>query len=201
MKDFDTMQLLWQQDPGTGRFSIDADSMHKEILKQSKRFHSQVRFRDYMEGTLGFLIATFFAVAPILLRGSAPWYADWAWFVLSGGCLLVACAFVYQRRQARQWKTDDSQPIRTTLLNARDHLDHQIHALKNVLWWYCLPIELPLLLVTFTSPMFEGFRVTYALATLVFMVGIVAYNLWHVRRNLMPQRDAVVHLLESTAEE
>ncbi len=48
MKDFDTMQLLWQQDPGTDRFSIDADSMHQEILKQSKRFDSQVRFRDYM---------------------------------------------------------------------------------------------------------------------------------------------------------
>lgn len=198
MKDFDTMQLLWQQDPGTGRFSIDADSMHREILKQSKRFDSQVRFRDYLEGTLGFLIAIFFAVVPVLMRGAAPWYADWAWFALSAGCLFVACAFVYQRRQAQQWTTDDSQPISTSLRNSRDHLEHQIYLLRNVLWWYCLPIELPLVLVAFTSPMFEGFRVAYTLASLAFMGGIVAYNLWHVRHNLMPQRDAVTHLLQST---
>ena len=29
------------------------------------------------------------------------------------------------------------------------------------------------------------------------MVGIVAYNWWHVKRNLEPQRDAAVQLLET----
>ncbi len=197
MKDFDTMQLLWQQDTGTGRFSIDAESMHREILKQSKRFHSQARFRDYMEGIMGILIAAFFGIVPFMEAGALPWHAHWEWFALSAGCLFVAGAFFSHRRRARQWESDDNQPIRTALENSRDHLNFQINLLKNIVWWYCLPIELPLLLVAFTSPLFEGFRITYTLVTLVVMVGIVAYNWWHVKKNLAPQRDAAAQLLET----
>ena len=201
MKDFDTMQLLWQQDTGTNRFSIDAESMHKELLRQGKQFNKQIRFRDNLEGILGLVIALFFAATPFLPNTEGPWVDHWEWFVLSAGCLFVAITFAIQRRRAKQWEIHADHSILETLKNSRDHLNHQIKLLRNILWWYCLPIEIPLLLVTFTSPMFEGFRVSYSLITLAFMVGVVAYNWWHVRRNLIPKRDSLLQLLQDTEEE
>ncbi|XOV82445.1 MAG: hypothetical protein ACFHXK_16480 [bacterium] len=197
MKDWDTMQLLWQQDQKTGRFSIDEQSMQQQLLKDSKAFNRSVRFRDHLEATIGFAVALFFAAVPFIWAAKidSSWQAHWEWIALSAGCLFVACAFVRQRMYAKQWSTDATADIRQTLENNLANVTHQIVLLKNIFWWYCLPIELPMLLVALKSDAFTGIRIPFILASVVFMAFVVGINWWTVKKELQPKQAGLQQLL------
>ncbi|MCR9259639.1 MAG: hypothetical protein NXH95_07940 [Pseudomonadaceae bacterium] len=201
-KDLNTMELLWQQDQSSGRFSIDEQAMHNLLNKQAEQFSRQIRFRDYLEGILGFLIAIFFATVPFLWssKNQTNWVDHWEWFTLSAGALFIAIAFVYQRRQAKQWETDESLDIRQTLTTNLASVSHQIKLLKNIFWWYCLPMEIPLVFVALKSDAFDAFRLEYLLASAILMIAIVGYNWWFVNKDLIPKQAAIKQMLKSMSD-
>jgi len=201
-KDLDTMELLWQQDQTSGRFSIDEEAMYNLLNKQAKRFSRQIRFRDYLEGILGFLIAIFFAAVPFLWSGKnqTSWVDHWEWFTLSAGALFIAIAFVYQRRQARQWETDTGIDIKQTLIRNLASVAHQIKLLKNIVWWYCLPMEIPLVFVAVKSDAFDAFRLDYLLGSAALMIAIAGCNWWYVKKDLVPKQAALKQMLDSMSD-
>lgn len=196
------MELLWQQDQSSGRFSIDEDAMHNLLNKQAKQFSRQIRFRDYLEASLGFLIAIFFAAVPFFwgAKNQTNWIDHWEWFTLSAGALFIAIAFVYQRRQARQWETEESLDIKQTLTRNLASVSHQIKLLKNIAWWYCLPMEIPLVFVAVKSDAFDAFRLEYLLGSAILMIAIVGYNWWFVKKDLIPKQTALKQMLASMSD-
>jgi hypothetical protein len=196
------MELIWQQDQTSGRFSIDEEAMHNLLSKQAKQFSRQIRFRDHLEASLGFFIAIFFAAVPFLWGGKnqTSWVNHWEWFTLSAGALFIAIAFVYQRRQAKQWETDESLDIKQTLTSSLASVSHQIKLLKNIVWWYCLPMEIPLVFVAVKSDAFDAFRVEYLLGSAILMIAIVGYNWWFVKKDLEPKQAALKQMLTSMSD-
>ena len=90
-----------------------------------------------------------------------------------------------------------SDSIRESLEKSLHAVDHQIGLLKRVLWWYALPIVIPLTVVAVGFEGFlERFRTAYIVVCVALLVVIVYINRRHVRKNLVPERASIERLLK-----
>ncbi len=192
--DLEFAQMLWKRDEGTHRFSIDEASLHRLVKGQNTSLARQARHRDWAELTVGVLVGL-----GCLYEGAfdLPGTIRWDWIALGVACWLVSGVFVRERIKSRATAPLESDSIRGSLEKSRDAVDHQIGLLTRVLWWYGLPIMIPLTVVVVGFEGFlERFRTAYIAACVALLVVIVHINCRHVRKNLVPERASIERLLK-----
>ncbi|MEM7099612.1 MAG: hypothetical protein AAF541_15205 [Pseudomonadota bacterium] len=187
MTDIDQLAFEWRAQEG--RFTVDEDQMLRFLIKDGRKFERSVRFRDYTEISVGVLVTIFFAVVPLLDRGQeAAWYERWEWYVLSLGCLFVTLAFLYHRKRMRALGVNAADNIAVTTRMTLAQVEYQIHILRRVAWWYCAPLELPLILVALRDDSFDEIRWPYLGFSVLLFVGAVLGNLAYVKYKLEPRQ-------------
>jgi hypothetical protein len=176
---------LWQTQPATG-------SWDEAVFEtQRRRLASRLARRDWLEAGTGLFVAVMFSLPP-LLAGAAAWPA-WIAVALVLG---VTAVFIRERRRARHSTPAPEAPLLTRLEAEICELEHQRRLLRNVAWWYLLPLMVAVALLVWSVHLAVPGQLTTAMVwRLVWfgalMVGVGAVTLWlsrqAVRRTIEPR--------------
>lgn len=193
---FEDLQKTWQSSNPAATVTIHTDRLLKEVRRNQQQFRATIFWRDTREVLVIFLSALFFAFQGL-------WRNDWTFSSIALGCFFV-CSFIIGDRLIQRGK----EPLPTHSLNdcARTSLskvNHQVWLLKNVFWWYLLPVVLPLGIWAGLSLWRSRHEGPWAVAGWIFNIlfGILLYwgvyllNQRAVRRNLLPRRQELEGLL------
>ena len=193
---FEDLQKAWQsQDPGA-KVTINADVLLKEVRRNQRQFWVTIFWRDVREVGVAFLLTLYFSY-----RGLR--YDDWTDCLVGFACFSIGTFMVVDRLVQRRKRPVANNSLKACIESSLLQVNHQIWLLKNVFWWYLLPLAAALGVSlcdsTWHAPK-SGFAalivgVSSALfITLVFW-GIYRLNQFAVRKNLDPRRQELEALL------
>ncbi|MEY3774556.1 MAG: hypothetical protein RLZZ129_1336 [Verrucomicrobiota bacterium] len=182
------LENLWQTQPAA---PAAASWDEAAFETQRRRFARSLARRDWLEAGTGLFVAVMFSLPP-LLAGAAAWPA-WIAVALVLG---VTAVFVRERRRARRAAPAPEAPLRTRLEAEIRELEHQRRLLRNVAWWYLLPLMSAVVLLIWAVHLALPGNLTSAMIwRLVWfgaiMAGVAAVTLWlnrqAVRRTIEPR--------------
>ena len=193
---FEEMQKAWQSHDAGANVTINADVLLKEIRRNQQQFWATIFRRDAREAVVAFLLALYFGYRGLRQHDWTGWLAALACFGV--GAFLVADRL---RQRSKQPTTNDS--IKGCVETSLNQVNHQIWLLKNVLWWYLLPLAGAVGISTcgavwrpghFDSRAALGCAI-YAVIVLLVYWGVYWLNQFAVRKFLEPRRQELETLL------
>ena len=194
---FDDLQKSWQSQDPAKKISINADALLAEVRRKQQSFRRTILWRDLREAGIGMLLV------PVFIYGA--WRTHWTLYLGAFGCFVMAAFIMLDRHRQKKRTPDLHGSLKDCAATALAEVTHQIWLLKNILWWYLLPLGLPLLLffawTTWDTPASTS-RVFQILATLFWFGfvgllygGIYWLNQVAVKKSLEPQRQELERLL------
>jgi hypothetical protein len=130
---FENLQKAWQSQDANTKVTIDADMLLKEIRRNQRQFRTVILGRDVRE----------VGVCALMTLGFLAWGISWQWWSL---CLLAFCCFgvgaffVVDRLMQRRKQPIKNDSLQACIESSLFQVNHQIWLLKNIFWWYLLPI-------------------------------------------------------------
>jgi hypothetical protein len=132
---FEDLQNQWQKEGGNAAVQINYDILLKEIKRNKNYFDAMIFWRDMREIIVGIALIIIFIVTGVKSN-------SWPSFFMSG-CVLFICLFLLADRFLHQRKHRlAGSSIRDCVKNSLAEVNHQIWLLRNVFWWYLLPVLL-----------------------------------------------------------
>lgn len=199
----DDYQKAWRVESEQTRVRVDADLLLQEVRRNHESFRAMILWRDYREAGIALLMILLWFYLGI--RFSEPW----TWYLTVPALVWVAGFIIVDRKLHPQ---DRNRPEDSLLESAGASLaqvEHQIWLLGNVLWWYLLPLLVPIL--TFVGHVVvqvsRSWGEAIGAATPVFAFVLVLYaliyllNQYAVRKQLEPRRQELIALLASLGDE
>jgi CubicO group peptidase (beta-lactamase class C family) len=195
---FEDFQKSWQSQNSGKTISINADVLLNEVRRNQQQFRATIFRRDMIEVLVAAVLVPIF--------GWWGWKGQWTAYLCAFGCLVVGAYFLIDRRRQKKKTPDRHGSLKECAITSLAEVNHQIWLLKNVLWWYLLPIYVPLVMfflemawrtqapiaarivVLMTSLFMVGF-------TSVMYAGIFWLNQFAVRKNLEPRQRELEKLL------
>jgi len=195
--DFEDFQKAWQAQDAGAQVTIDAQVLLREVRRNAEQFRATIFWRDVREVGVAFLLAIFFMGDGLRLK-------DWTNGLVGLGCFGVGAFMVLDRMRQSRKQPVANDSLKTCAESSLSQVNHQIWLLKNVLWWYLLPIGAPLAVSTGIS-LWQSRQVTsqllglsaYGLGCILLYWGIYWINQYAVRKNLEPRRQELETLLGS----
>lgn len=204
--DPEKLRQAWQSQPSGSQIRIDADVLMREVRRNQHSFRATIFWRDFREifAAIAVLVVVFLDVA---FRGL---HKNWPWLLIGVGAAWAAGYLLFdrwrQRRNAPQYEGTLLSHIEQSLKD----VEHQIWLLRNVFWWYLLPITLGCMLPTlyfFAKDLARReFLVAagpFVRATGIFIAvayGVYLLNQYAVRRGLEPRRQELLALRQSLSD-
>lgn len=199
---FDELREKWQGQPSSARLTVDADMLFKEVQRNKRWFESTVFWRDVREIVVGIAVMIFFLYHG--LKGSV-WELILLALLVAGVVLFLIGDRVVQKKKCPKF----GESLRDCVQSSLEQVAHQIWLLKNVLWWYLLPLGVGigvfvLGVVLDSLQHFNGKVLTISLVFLfsylvfVFLLywGIYWLNQRAVRKELIPRKQELEQLLD-----
>ena len=196
---FEDMQKTWQsQNPGA-QVTINADVLLNEVRRNQRQFRATIFWRDVRE----------VGACAVMAVGFWVWGIRWQWwslYLLSFGCFFVGAFFLVDRRIQKRKQPVKNDSLQACIQNSLFQVNHQIWLLKNVFWWYLLPILIGLGAVSASTirhtqqagpATMIGLGAFYVVFYGLVYWGIYWLNQIAVRRNLEPRRQELETLLAS----
>jgi hypothetical protein len=206
----DKFQQAWRAESSQRRLTIDADLLLREVQRNERQFRTMIFFRDCRE-----IIVALLLIPAWFYLGSAL-SLPWSWYLEVPAMMWVVAYFVVDRLRFKQRSRQSSEPPleRPLLESVKESLaqvDHQIGLLRNVFWWYLLPLLIPMLIffgqatwLRWSAERFYAMALMYAF--LVVFVGAVFclvdfVNQFAIRSQLEPRYHELLGLLASLGAE
>jgi hypothetical protein len=201
--DPDSFKQAWQTQPSQTRLTIDAELLLKEVRCNERYFSAMIFWRDVRE--VGVCLVT----VPVWLYLGAKFSLPWTWYLAVPALLWVAGFMLVDRMRHARQPPGPGEPLRQRVESSRAQVEHQVWLLRNVLYWYLLPLALPVA-AFFAQVAWQesggGWWAALALggviapAVIVF-AGIYWLNQYAVRCELEPRRQELEALLMSLEDE
>lgn len=195
---FDDLQHQWQAHDHGAKLALNCELLLQEVRHNHRAMQASLFWRDLVEVLAAILVALGF--------GSHAWRKhEWTLAVSALGALFVALFLVVDRwtQHRRRPASDDSMRscVQASLVQVR----HQIWLLRNILWWYLLPLFLGVFLFLGSLAWNErnaGWLPLFSLAmiALVFLLtvwGVYWLNQRAIKKTLEPRRVELELLLAS----
>ena len=131
----DDFKQAWKGQP---RMKIDADLLLKEVQRNEQSFNAMIFWRDFRE--VGIALVTVPLWIYLGVRNSSPWT-----YYLVVPALLWVAGFMLVDRGRHQRQPSESDPLRRHVEGSLAEVEHQIWLLRNVHWWYLLPMAAAML--------------------------------------------------------
>ncbi len=193
---FEDLQKTWQAQPAGATLTIGADVLLREVRRNQRHFVALIFWRDAREIVVCVILVACF--------GWQGWrQQDWTDFLLALAGLWVGAFMVVDRVRQRRKTPRNSDSLRGCVETSLHQVKHQIWLLKNVAWWYLLPIlaALVVLLVVSTwRSWLNGFDALFGLGIAAGVCGLVFWGVYWlnqqaVRKYLEPRRHELEALL------
>ena len=198
---FEDLQKAWQSQNAGAKVTINADVLLKEVRHNQQHFRAMIFWRDAREVGVAAIMACLFLHWAIRDRA-------WCLYLLSFTCFGVGTFMLVDRWLQRQKRPVTNNPLRSCLEASLLQINHQIWLLKNVLWWYLLPLAAAVGISIGTAiwqsrhagyAAMLGWGVILLLGGLIYW-GIYWLNQFAVRKSLEPRRQELESLLTSINE-
>lgn len=192
---FEDLQKSWQAQDAGRKITINADLLLKEVRHNQQSFRRIIFWRDVREvGVAAILVPVFIA---------AGLKVSWTLHLCAFGCLVVGSYFLLDRWRQRKKTTDLHGSLKDCAATSLAEVSHQIWLLKNVIWWYLMPIFVPIMIffgwVAWQLPVPAGEKIMCLLPHTSFVVllyaGIYWLNQCVVKKQLEPRRRELEELL------
>lgn len=196
----DNAKQAWQTQPSGNRLTIDADLLLKEVRRNQQYFTACIFWRDVREVGIAILMV------PLWLYMGAQLSLPWTWYLMVPVLVWIAAFLLADRMRHKRQPIDPGEPLRQRVESSLAQVEHQVWLIRNVFWWYLLPLVLPML--AFLGQLAwqaraGGWWVLLSVAGVVAVVfaGIYWLNQNAVRTGLEPRRQELQALLASLMDE
>jgi len=191
----DDFQKSWQSQDAAKTISINADVLMNEVRRNQVVFRTRIFVRDAIEVGVAAVLVPVFIVSGLKI--------SWTLHLCAFGCFVVGAYFVIDRWRQKKKTPDLHGSLKDCAATSLAEVCHQIWLLKNVLWWYLLPIFVPIMLFfgwsTWTMPGPVVVKVLFffflAAFVTVLYAGIYWLNQFAVKKSLEPRRQELEKLL------
>ena len=186
---FDELQARWQAHDHGGQLNIDSDALLEEVLRNQSDFEKRMWRRDFGEVTAAVLVTFIFGTLAVLMD-------QWSLFLGAAGSLFVGIFMVFDRLKQRWQRTTVADSLPSAINASLVQVQHQIWLLRNILWWYLLPL-VPGLVAILVSTSRESQGNGLADQLVIAFVGLICLlafwgvywlNQREITRNLEPRR-------------
>lgn len=197
--DFEDLQKAWQSQNAGAKVTINADLLMKEVRRNQREFRATIFGRDVREVGVAFLLTWYF-----IWRGLRT--DEWTDCLVGLACFGVGTFMVVDRLLQRRKQPAANDSLVTCIESSLRQVNHQIWLLRNILWWYLLPIGAALGISICHSawhahrsgsPALTTWFVSALMIALVYG-GVYWLNQFAVRKNLEPRRQELETLLAET---
>src|SRR3954465_8677894 len=137
--DPDKLKQAWQTQTSQTRLTIDAELLVKEVRRNQQHFPATIFWRDVREVGISLLMVPLWVYLGI--RQSSPW----TWYLTVPALLWIAGYMLADRLRHKRQPEESGEPLRQHVASSLAQVEHQIWLLRNVFWWYLLPLALSLL--------------------------------------------------------
>src|SRR5262245_24104908 len=134
---FEDFQKSWQSQDGGKKVSINADVLLSEVRRNQEQFRQTILWRYVREVGIAMLLVPVFIYFGLKV--------SWTLHLAAFGCFVVGAFIVFDRRRQCR-KTLEQGSLKESAATSLEEVNHQIWLLKNILWWYLLPLAVPMLL-------------------------------------------------------
>lgn len=197
--DFEELQKAWQGQDAGAQVTIDADLLLREVRRNERQFWATIFWRDARE----------VGACALMTGGFLAWGVHWRWwsfYFLAFCCLGLGAFFVVDRRIQRRKQPVKNDSLQGCVANSLFQVNHQIWLLKNIFYWYLLPIVVGVSAVmgqTIWNHRTNGLAdmitvgATFAVVYGVTFGAVYWVNQIAVRKDLEPRRNELEELLAS----
>jgi hypothetical protein len=198
---FETWQKAWQSQDTGANVIINADVLLKEVRRNQQHFRAMIFWRDVREVGLALLLTLFFSYQGLR-------HQDWTDGLIALACFGIGAFMLADRLVQRRKRPAANDTLKTCIESSLLQVRHQIWLLKNVLWWYLLPLGAALVIAISYSTWHvqrsvSDAMISWGIGLLVIMLvywGIYRLNQFAVRASLEPRRQELETLLTSLNE-
>lgn len=200
----DEFQQAWQSDAAQDRVTIDADLLRKEVQRNRQDFRATIARRDCVEVGVALLLL------PVWIYMGISDASPWTWYLTVPALIWVAGYILVFRMRHRQEPSQPDDSLLTCVKRSLTEVEDQIWLLQNVLWWYLLPIAIPILAYTAHLAWLKSRDWLVAISgenafSMIFFVAIFYFlyyvNQRAVRLQLEPRRQELLKLLTNLGDE
>lgn len=165
----DELKGLWKNTPG--KININSQQILDEMNLEIAKMETSIKRRNMREIIAAILVIIFFSIQA---------YRFESWIESLASILIVlAAVFIIVKlmiTQNAQKRADISTSIKEQMVSDREYLKKEQKLLKNVLYWYILPIFIPIIMISCANGIswFTGF--IYIPLVTIFFIGIYYAN-------------------------
>jgi hypothetical protein len=195
----DKFQQAWKGDAARTHVTIDVDVLSNEVQRSHRDFQATIFWRDVRE------VGTSLLMIPIWFAMGIPMSLPWTWYLTVPALIWIAGFLLVDRNRHPQRTSAPGEPLLFYVKESLTQVEHQIWLLRNVFWWYLLPLSLSIMAFFLdvawnTSSSGWAFALVSAcLGLFLFVIygGIYRLNQRAVRIQLEPRRQDLLKLLAS----
>ena len=188
---FESLQQRWQQQESRSQVKVDASLILQEVRRNHRSFQAMIFWRDFREVGAALFVAVF-----IIIHGR-----DWKDWLLAVAGTGVGIFLLRDHLRQRKQRPRVSEDLRLYVQHSLDEVRHQSWLLRNVLWWYLLPLMCPMLIsnAVQADTVRQGVRQSVAIVVMAWV--IYKLNQHAVRKQLVPREQELERLLAGISED
>jgi hypothetical protein len=201
--DPDNFKKAWQTQTAQTRLTMDVELLLREVRRNQQYFTAMIFWRDVRE------VGTCLLMVPLWLYLGVKQASPWTWYLTVPALLWIAGYMLADRMRHKRQPPEPGEPLRQHVESSLAQVEHQIWLLRNVLWWYLLPLAGAML--AFFGEVAWHIRAggwwTALAASEVVVLGVIVFagvywlNQYAVRSGLEPRRRELETLLMSLGDE
>lgn len=184
--------------PGTDA-PFDPDAVLDEVRRRQRTFTTTLFWRDVREAGVGLVMI------PAWIYIGVSKGLPWTWHLVVPALVWVTGVMLVDLRRQRRALNEPGESLRSRVEVSLAEVDRQIRLLRDILWWYLLPLGLSMLPFVIHVALRERLGVWWAVVPPVVLIGfgsavfyfVYRLNQAAVRTTLEPRRAELAALLES----
>ena len=200
----DEFQQAWKSDAVQDRITIHPELLRNELQRNRQDFRRTIARRDCLEVGVALLLL------PVWIYMGVTNSSPWTWYLAVPAFIWVAGYILVFRMRHKQDPGHPDDPVLTCAKRSLAEVEDQIWLLRNVFWWYLLPLAIPILAYTAHLSWLKSrdwmdaisdanvFSFVFFLALFYFLYEI---NQRAVRVELEPRRQELLTLLANLGDE
>ena len=130
----DELKSAWQSQSPRTRLTLDAGLLLDEVRRNERQFVAMIYCRDVRE------VGVALVLVPIWIIMGIKMSLPWSWYLGIPALLWIAGFMIVDRIRQRRHQSAPGDDLRRTVGSSLAQVEHQIWLLRNVAWWYLLPI-------------------------------------------------------------
>lgn len=139
--DPDDLKQAWKMQSSQTRLTIDAELLLKEVQRNQRSFASTIFWWDVRE------VGTSLLMALLWIYLGVKHSSLWTWYLAVPALLWIAGYMLADRILHKRKPPESGEPLRQHVETSLAQVEHQIWLLRNVFWWYLLPIAVSFLAI------------------------------------------------------